>query len=426
MDNRNFQERWEWVTTYMVLVDRFVHHVLLMMDKIEDNNYALMGVHVEPLRVVLRYNRKDLEQLKDSEICYILTHEIYHVVLHHCTKRKKSDYIEHQINNYAQDMAINCIIPTDPVYRTMPLNEDGTVLGILPSQYGYPDKLSSDQYYQMLKEDIEKEKERRKNNSGSGGNSGKGKDNNPNNKPGNNPNAAKNQAAISKLLDDLEKGKGNLLDNHDGWEEVDLVDEMIRNKVFQLMAKGSVWGNLPGDNQAIIAAAQESRVSWERYLKYHIGNLIAPTYTRTITKPDKRFGYPYLGKKRGYSDKKLVAIDTSGSISDTNLAHFLSEINKLIEIMSVDLILFDTQISLGPVLYHSKHISFDFKGRRGTSFSQVFKLAEEQHYQSVIILTDGDAPAIPYPAGVKDVLWVLTRKTDNPPVEWGERVHIEG
>lgn len=432
MSNKSFKDRWEWITTYMVLTDKFVHNVLMIMDKIEDENTYMMGIIVEPLRIVLRYNKKNLESLKDSEICFILTHEIYHVVLHHCTKRKKSDYIDHEISNYAEDMAINCIIPTDPVYRTMPLNSDGSANGVLPSQYNYPDKLSSNQYYQMLKEDIEKEKKRRekkksglsiKGLSGTGGSGNTGANDETDNDTDQETGTG-NQSAISKLLDDILNKNRKSLDDHGGWEEVDIVDEMIRNKVFQIMAKGSVWGNLPGDLQAIIAAAQETKVSWERYLKYHIGNLIAPTYTSTITKPDKRFGYPYLGKKRGYTDKKMVAIDTSGSISDENLAQFLAEINKLVEIMAVDLVLFDTTITLGPILYHSKHISFDFKGRGGTDFAPVFKLAEEQHYQSVIILTDGCAPAIEYPNGVQDVLWVLTDKKENPPVDWGIRVHI--
>jgi predicted metal-dependent peptidase len=421
MSNKSFKDRWEWIITYMVITDRFVHNVLMIMDKIEDDeddNVYMMAIMVEPLRVVLKYNKKNLESLKDSEICFILTHEIYHVVLHHCTKRKKSNYIDNEISNWAEDMAINCIIPIDPTYRTMPIDKNGEFIGLLPSKYKYPDKLSSNQYFQMLKEDIEKEKKRReKKKSGlSIEGTGEGNENQEDN--------SDNQTAIFKLLDDILNKKKKPLDDHGGWKEVDIVDEMIRNKVFQIMAKGSVWENLPGDLQAIIAAAQETKVSWERYLKYHIGNIIAPTYSKTITKPDKRFGYPYLGKKRGYSDKKMVAIDTSSSISDENLSKFLAEINRLVEIMEIDLVLFDTNITVGPLLYHSKHVTFDFKGRGGTDFAPVFKLAEEKHYQSVIILTDGYAPVIEYPHGVQDVLWVLTNKNSSPPVDWGIRVHI--
>jgi predicted metal-dependent peptidase len=175
--------------------------------------------------------------------------------------------------------------------------------------------------------------------------------------------------------------------------------------------------------QAIIMAAQQSYVSWERYLKHYLGQMISPTWIRTLKRPDRRFGYPYAGKKRGYTDRKLVAIDTSGSISDDDLAQFLVEVNHLAEIQPVDLVLFDTRIQIGPVPFNRKQATMDFKGRGGTDFSEVFKLAEERHYQSVILLTDGVASAPDKPQGVKDILWVLTGSS-NPPVEWGERVRI--
>jgi hypothetical protein len=391
-------------------------------------------------------------------------------------------------------MAINHIIPLDREqrYRTRPYDKDGKFLGVLPEQYNYPNHLSSNQYFLMLKKDIEKEQEKRKKksigqdqgtNTGDDdegddegqdqntdtGDEGKGQDqgtdtgdddegegqgqgtdtgddddddgegqdqgtdtgdddDDEGQDQGTNTgddNDDQDKSTISKLLDDIISGNNKLLDDHSGWKEEDIINEMIRNKILLLMSQSSSWKNVPGELQALIVAALETKVSWERYLKYHIGNIISPTYSRTITKPDKRFGYPYLGKKRNYSDKKMVAIDTSGSISNENLSKFLAEINKLVEIMEIDLVLFDTSITLGPILYHSKHINFDFKGRGGTNFAPVFKLAEEKHYQSVIILTDGCAPAIEYPKGVQDVLWVLTNKHECPPVDWGIRVNIE-
>ena len=142
-----------------------------------------------------------------------------------------------------------------------------------------------------------------------------------------------------------------------------------------------------------------------------------------MKRPNRRFGWPYPGTKRLHTDRKLVAIDTSGSIGDDELAQFLAEINKLAEIQPVDLILFDDGIQTGPVPFERKKTSYDFKGRGGTDFSEVFKLAEEHRYQSLIILTDGCAAAPEKPDFVKDILWVLTG-SGNPPVEWGDRIHI--
>lgn len=395
MNQVTFEERWNWLISYMVVTNKFVHYTLRMMDKVRDDSINIMGVRVEPLKITLLYNEEQLSKMDDKEIRFIIMHEVLHVVLHHCTVRDAPSPDEAQIYNYAQDLAVNSmVLSIIPVcdkkrkYFEIPHTEDGEVIGLLPEKFGYPDNLSSNQYLELLRKD-QKEK-----------------------KPD-----------IILLLAD-ENGS-NRLDDHSQWGESNIMDEVIRDKMKKALFLDKVWGDLSGGAQSLITQAQINKISWERYLKYHIGNLIAPTYTRTITKPDKRYGYPYLGKKRGYRDKKLVAIDTSGSISDKDLSKFLCAINKLVEIMSVDLVLFDSKIQIGPVSFHRKHISYDFKGRGGTDFQPVFNIAVERKYQSVILLTDGCACSVEYPKGVKDVLWVLTDKSMNPPVDWGERVHID-
>lgn len=450
-DTRTFEERWEWIISYMVLADKFVHYFLMMMDKVKDNSVNVFSVKVDPIYITLKYNEEQIKELSDQNVVYLLTHEIYHIVLHHCTIRRYTDSFNDAVLSEAQELVVNSIVP-EGRYSKAPCDELGIPLGIFPVDYDYPSNLSSNQYYNMLKNDIDKmlkdnspdtnpdimiiipdssngsgkEEEEGEEEEGEGSGDGEGEgEEEEQQQSGGNDLSDKTKAAINKLIEDINNNKSHLLDDHSEWEESNIVDDMIRNKVHNAMSHKDVWGSVPGNVQSIIEMAQESKVSWERYLKYHIGNLISPNYERTITKPDKRFGYPYLGKKRVYSDKKLVAIDTSGSISDDNLTQFLAEINKLVELMPVDLVLFDTNIQLGPVSFHRKHLSFDFKGRGGTNFQPVFDLAVERRYQSVIILTDGCAASIEYPEGVKDVLWVLTDGKYDPPVDWGERVHIE-
>lgn len=377
----SFYERWDWLITFMVVEDKFVHQVLMMMDKSRNDSIGTMGVKVDGTRIKLFYNEKFMDSLSDEELRYVITHEIYHLILHHCTKRAPSDPKDKKLFNMAADLAINTLIPQSK-NRTMPVDENGNVTGMLPGKYGFPEKLSMEQYVQLLKQ---------KENENSGGEG------------------------------DGEGGDG--FDNHDGWEESEVISEIVRNAVNKIAKDERVWGKMPGDLQAIIMAAQKTYVSWERYLKHYLGQMISSTTIRTMKRPDRRFGYPYAGKKRGYTDKKLVAIDTSGSIGEDELAQFLAEVNRLAEIQPVDMVVFDDGIRQGPIPFNRKHAEFDFKGRGGTDFKEVFKLAEERRYQSVIVLTDGCAGSVEYPHGVRDVLWVLTGVGD-PPVEWGERVRI--
>jgi len=383
----NFYERWDWVITFMVVEDKFVHNVLMMMDKSCDNSVGTMGVNVEGTRIFLVYAEKFVDELSDAELRYVITHEVYHLILHHCTIRLPIDKKDRKLYNQAADLAINTLIPQDS-NRTMPKDKDGKNIGLLPSTYGFPEKLSMEQYVQLLRQKQDKDKKVGKGDSKGG------------------------------------EGEGESgFDNHDGWEESEVIKEIVRNAVNKMSKDERIWGKMPGDVKAIIMAAQQSYISWERYLKHHLGQMVSPTTIRTMKKPDRRFGYPYAGKKRGYTDRKLVAIDASGSVGDDELSQFLSEVNKLAEIQPVDLVVFDDGIQIGPIPFNRKQREFGITGRGGTSFKEVFQLAEERHYKSVIMLTDGCAAAVEYPVGVLDVLWVLTGP-GNPPVEWGERVRI--
>lgn len=395
---RNFYERWDWVVTFMVVEDKFVHEILMMMDKRCDNSVGTMGVSVEGTRINLVYSQEFVDSLSDPELRYVITHEIYHLVLHHCTIRLPVHKEDRKLYNQAADLAINSLIPQD-CNRHMPKDKDGKVIGLLPSQYKFPDKLSMEQYVQLLRQKQEEDKRNGKGDGDGKGNGDKG--------------------------DGKGDGEPSGFDNHDGWSESEVIKEIVRGAVNKIARNERIWGSMPGDVKAIIMAAQKSQVSWERYLKRYLGNLISPTMTTTMKRPDRRFGFPYPGRKRGYTDRKLVAIDTSGSIGEDELATFLCEVNKLAEIQPVDLVLFDDGIQYGPVLFDRKKATFEFKGRGGTNFDAVFTLAEERNYQSVIMLTDGcaAAPKRPSEAVVKDILWVLTG-TGNPPVEWGEIIRV--
>lgn len=404
----NFYQRWEWLITFMVVEDKFVHEILMMMDKRSNNSIKTMGVYVEGTRIYLDYNEAFANSLSDAELRWVITHEIYHLILHHCPVRMPLNKNDHKLYNMAADLAINCLIPTD-ANRTIPVDKDGKVFVLLPKQYQFDDKLSMEQYVQLLRQKYDDKKK-----SGKGQGNGSGSGSGGQGDQGDDPDD-----------DDGEygDGEGGGIDSHGGWKESEVVKEIVRGAINRIARDERVWGKMPGDLKAIIMAAQQTYVSWERYLKYHLGNMVSPTYISTMKRPNRRFGYPYTGKKRGYTDRKLVAIDTSGSIGEDELAQFLAEVNKLAEIQPVDLVLFDDGIQLGPMQFNRKHATLDFKGRGGTDFKAVFKLAEERHYQSVIMLTDGCAAAPEEPHGVRDVLWVLTGSL-NPPVEWGERVRI--
>ena len=389
------EERWDWMLAFMVVEDLFVHEMLLMMEKKDTLAIPTMGIKVEDSQIKLLYNPLFVDLIDDPTLRWCLTHEIYHVALHHCTVRLPEDPKQKGIWNKAADLAINSIIKqtSDRMWHF----DDIKVMW--PKDFNFEEKLSLEQYLQLLRENKDDGKGSNGGAYGSVMKSGSGND------------------------DDNEMGGG--FDSHDKWQDSEVAREIIRNKIEHLSRKENVWGSIPGDIQQKILAAQRSQVPWTKYLRQYFGNLISSKSESTHKRPNRRFGFPYCGTKRKYIDRKLVIIDTSGSVSDPDLSQFLAEVNRLSEIQPVDVQLFDHALQGKVRPFDRRHIKFEFLGRGGTSFAEPFELAEKLKYQSVICLTDGQAAAIPKPRYVKDTIWVITGKGNKPPVDWGKVVYVE-
>lgn len=383
---KSIDERFDWIIAYMVLEDMFVHNILMLMEKRPSTSVSTMGVCVQDASLLLVYNLEFVQKLTDPELRYVLTHEVYHVAFHHITIRRPEDPNQHQIWNQAADLAINSLIP-DTVSRHMP---KGDLEGMRPEKLGFDPKLSMEQYLQLLRDQDSKDK---KNGKGEGEGEGKG------------------------------EGKGEGFDDHSGWRESEVMKEIVRQTVERMALNERSWGNTPGDVKALILAAQRSEIAWHKLLRHFLGLLPSTKKEPTFRKPNRRYGWPYCGDKREHIDKKLVAMDSSGSVSDDDLSLFVAECNRLAEVQPVDLQIFDCELQ-GPVIpFNKRKAQLGIPGRGGTDFQRVMDLAEKHRYQSVIILTDGAAPAPTKPAFVKDVIWVIVGGGD-PPVDWGRVVRV--
>jgi len=374
------EEKWDWVVANLVYEDPFVHEFLLMLIKATTHDIPTMGVRVKDALIYLRYNPEFVEDLNEAELRYVVTHEILHVALLHCTTRLPVDEADADLYNVAADLAINSLI-SETVNRKMPRDKiTHQPIGLLPSTYKLPPKLSMEQYIMMLQE---------------------------------------------KNID-CSGAKG--FDDHRGWTDADaeIIKEVVRSKVEQLSKSDKVWGTLPGDLQNAILAAQKSPTRWWKYLRHRLGNIVSTRNESTLKRPNKRYGYPYCGTKRNHVDRKLLAVDRSGScMSAEDQGHFLSEVNKLAEIQPMDVVSFDVGIHGRVVQFDRRRLSFEYQGGSGgTSFKEVFEYADARRYESLIILTDGEAASIEQPRYVKDVIWVLTDLNKKPPVDWGRRVYI--
>jgi predicted metal-dependent peptidase len=214
-----------------------------------------------------------------------------------------------------------------------------------------------------------------------------------------------------------------VFDDHSGWDkDNELADELIRAKVEEIN-KSNKWGNTPAEVIETIMAAQKSSVNWKKFIRRWGGNLAWKEREQTVKRPNRRTGFIHPGHKRIHVDKILLAVDDSGSIGSEALSQFLTEMNRIHDVIPMDVCVFDTEIKDPPKPYSKKRATFDFKGRGGTCFEPVMQLVKDRKYKGVVILTDGCAGAPSRPNA--RVLWALIDKENMPPVEWGDRVWIK-
>ena len=433
----NEESRWQYLISSLSL-DMFIHEILMLLSKYANEAVGTMGVTVVNNMIKLIYAPSFLHKLNDKEARWVITHEFLHIVFHHCTIRMSEDRRVARLQNIAADMAINQLIPSGTGLLDKPRPE--IIKPYFPELYNFPKNLSMEQYFLLLLDKFDPNKpqpqQSEKGDKGDQeqeGEGGQGDDKDEgdeqNNKGG----------GVQDKEDDKTSGKGasgdptgdplddgDLVDSHEGWSDKngDLIDSIIRDAVENWEKSGKKWGNISGTCKEQILAAQKTETKWWKILRDYMGHLVSTVRTTTMKRPHRRYGYPYPGTTKRHIDKLLVCGDSSASVSGKSWSIFLSEVNMIAEVHPMDWVVFDVDIQYGPVPVTRRIRQMDVPGRGGTSFEAIFKLAEEGKYKSMVILTDGAAPAIEYPKGVKDVIWCIVGG-GKPPVDWGKVVHIK-
>ncbi len=225
---------------------------------------------------------------------------------------------------------------------------------------------------------------------------------------------------------------------HYFWDEIDSnsnfkyeiasynLDKIIVDS-FDKAAKNKSFGDLPNNIiQAInkIKATFRSNVNWRRSLRLFAQNSVRSSIKLTNKRVSKRF-YTRPGIKIQRSEKILVAIDTSGSISQQEIEVFFSEIDKIYSLgAEVDILECDAKVQ---AFYEYKgKIPDTVCGRGGTDFDPVIQFLNESkiNYDGCIYLTDGYGPE-PKIRPRKKMLWVLNTNIETSHLTTGKIIKLE-
>lgn len=311
----------------------------------------------------LAFNSEFVDTLDDEELQGVLAHEILHCAFLHHTRRGNRDPKRW---NVAADLAINLLL-IDEFGFTLPKDR------LYDKQYT---KLSAEEIYNRLPIDQE----------------------------------MPDWGTFSDCEESPEKG--TIAEQEGDW--------IIATKCAAESAKaiGQVSGTITG----LIDAAQ-ARVNWKEQLQRIMCGHAATNYNwypphqqylqRKLHVPT--LSEPSLGRL-------VFAIDTSGSVSNAELAMFIGELQHVIgnlHFEQITVIQCDTNIKNVEVLESTDDLPCDVYGRGGTEFKPVFDYCNEHGTDALIYFTDMEAhfPDEPsYP-----VFWARTRNHDAP---YGEHIDV--
>tara|TARA_A100001515_G_scaffold132781_1_gene121490 strand:- start:2780 stop:4039 length:1260 start_codon:yes stop_codon:yes gene_type:complete len=379
------------------------------MDKRLVTTIPTAGVRLNPQTesFELVVNPKFFEELPQPQRKGILFHEFWHIILGHVTGRIP-DGVNFKAWNIATDLAINSLLTKAGKQRDL-LPENCCLPGEGPFEK-YPHGLSAEKYLKMLKEDAQSESE--------------------NNEDGEGDGSEGNSSGGGQDGDSDQQGQGGAggaepLDDHSGWEESEgssTAAEIAKEKMKDVMkqaaeeaAAGRGFGSCEGKAKKIIIDSIKTKVDWKKVLRSFVNTSVRANRRHTIKRINKRFPYIHAGTKVKREAKIAVCIDQSGSVDDTMLVKFYAELNKLCDLVSFDIIPFDSSVG-------EKHIYTWKKGQKrnwervmfgGTCFDAPTKYVNENKYDGMVVLTDMLAPK-PKRANCKR-LWMTTAEYADRP-----------
>lgn len=356
--------------------------VINKLARIESDKIDTMGVCFNTSgNPILLYNPKFLKKLTNLEAANVLLHEALHIFFRHVSRHVTLS--NHQRSNIADDMTINQHLKYLP---------DKTCRCVYPQDYGFPENLTSEAYYDLLRKKEQEEQKGKDKGKGkgqgdqSGGQGGKG-DGGEDEKSD-----LDDHSLWGKVLDE----DGNLVDAEDiGVDTSTAVDVMIKEVIEQCKNKGSA----PSYIQAVIdELSKVPTFDWKRELRLYVNTALSPKKRLSQKRVNRRFmDFDYLlpGKKKSRQASVLVVRDTSGSmwakeVQEALMAEVLS-INSRATVQLVDC---DTEVKGEPIRVRKLEDIKEFKGGGGTSFVEPFKVAKKLNVDLVIYMTDlyGDFP----------------------------------
>ncbi len=217
------------------------------------------------------------------------------------------------------------------------------------------------------------------------------------------------------------------IDNSDTKEsnqDVATIEDLDYNIFLeQMINKYSKSGELPDGIERFVEI-KSSKISWRDILSRFINNFVKIDYR--LFPSNKKYLYQgiILPAIRGEELKLAIAIDTSGSIDNSALNSFISEVEAIMQSFSsykITLIECDHKIRDITEYEPLQSLTPKLIGGGATDFRDVFNYVEEYNFNCLIYFSDAEGIFPNYQPNF-ETLWVLTKDTTTP---FGETIIID-
>ena len=186
-------------------------------------------------------------------------------------------------------------------------------------------------------------------------------------------------------------------------------------------------GKLDGAMARLVDYLLQPQLPWRSVLAHYMSSIARDDYS--YSRPSSRRGEPAIYPSlRSGQVNVMVALDTSGSISDEDIRQFVSEIDAIKSQVRARVTMHACDVRLvegGPWVFEpweEFQIPKKFKGGGGTEFSPVFDWVDQSDSQPDLLIYFTDAQGkFPEHEPHYPVIWLVKGKAKVP---WGRRVQL--
>ena len=410
------------VSKELLLKEPYYGFFLLQLNKMWDNKRVpTAGVSKQGINYQLVINEDFWKSLSNEHRIGLIKHELLHIAFGHLTIYFK--FSDRRLANVAMDMEINQYIDREYLpggdlskeefdevreaikleiaaarERDAPVEEIASISNKLPSRgimiEDYKDsnldeKAGCRYYYDKLRQ-LKDQKDK---------------------------NGTCGDPEMDKLLDDIENGD---IDEHPTWgefEDLTEAEEKLLDKQIQRVLKEAKEqtekkrGKIPGEIESVIKVDEivAPKFDWRNYLRRFSGTS-TKVYTKKIRRKENSKFPDSPGLKIKMKQHMLLAIDTSGSVSDSELQEFMNEMHHIYK-CGVDITIVQCDVDIKSITPYKGKFEMNVVGRGGTEFDPVLNYFNDnlRKYTSLVYFTDGECNTSVKPKG--KTLWVLSERS---------------